>query len=748
MHTPLRLAPYTLKKLNLWSDNPSAEVVTLDEIDDIYVAPSPYPSWSSSLSDETITSSDEDTSDGDSMFSLVPEDSTFGYSTSLVTSDAEDVYPCSSALDQDGLVVTTMEPLDLFDDEVRVSIPRPKVHAISQAYPTTSTITQDCVVGPDVQTVSDSHLFDASPDICVRLPRSYIPDVSHVSINDDETPRISSNGSYYWGVQYSNRPQDFATFDTPVAPLESQETRPNQTLETQDTVERTSQYTSVPLQHLNATLPIEHGFSAPPLSEFPLDYGHSYSELPSSASYWTSGSDSGYSVLHDLHNAPYTTHISIYDAPLADATSFQQAPPTQSQATSLLAILNAFVAQLIDDPASSKSNLLFYYLLSADQSCVCDQSALKRCALVSRAMLEASQYHLFRSLRVSEDRYSHNFAAFGKFLQNDASPRFCAQVRNLVIRGDQGSYDFPTRALLDRPFLTLILTKLALLSSFTISDVRLQEARSPVYRRFKLDKLTMTSVGSSRDSPRTILSFLDSFSGIRVFHANFVDSWYEPAPSQGLVKPLGQSLDALCLETQCLHLRGWTTVNCILDILKRSSSVRTLRSINVECSDAREVASVGELIRAVGNNMTHVTVDLSIVFREQQDPRQLAASLRLASATSLESLRISILPNIALPIATAMVHMARASECLCQILNALSPTTRRVVLELSPTDVVHDRFMLIDWEGLASVDWRRFTEFERFTIMLKRGASAGVADEIRRKLYVVAEKGILDIRGD
>ena len=57
--------------------------MTLDEIDDLYLAPSPYPSWSSSLSDETITSSDEDTSDGDSMFSLVPEDSTFDYSTSL-----------------------------------------------------------------------------------------------------------------------------------------------------------------------------------------------------------------------------------------------------------------------------------------------------------------------------------------------------------------------------------------------------------------------------------------------------------------------------------------------------------------------------------------------------------------------------------------------------------------------------------------------------------------------------------------
>lgn len=195
--------------------------------------------------------------------------------------------------------------------------------------------------------MSDSHLFGASPDICVRLPRSYIPDVSHVSVNDDETPRIGSNGSYHWGVQYPSRPQDFATFDTFVAPLESQETRPNHTFETQATVECASRYTSVPLQQRDANLSVEHGFPTLPLSEFPLNHGHSYSEPPSSASYWTAGSDSGYNILHDLHNVPYATHTSIYDVPFADAISFNQAPPTQSQATSLLAILNASAAPYI-----------------------------------------------------------------------------------------------------------------------------------------------------------------------------------------------------------------------------------------------------------------------------------------------------------------------------------------------------------------------------------------------------------------
>lgn len=247
-----------------------------------------------------------------------------------------------------------------------------------------------------------------------------------------------------------------------------------------------------------------------------------------------------------------------------------------------------------------------------------DKSTLRRCSLVSHAMLEASQYHLFRSLRVTEDHDSHNIAAFGTFLQNDASPRFCAQVRSLLIRGDQGSYDFPLRALFDRALLTLILTKLELLSSLTICEVRLEDSPSPPDRRFKLDTLSLRSVGSSRDSPRAISSFLDTFSEIRVFQAMFVDSWYGTALRQRQVMPLEQLLGSLCLETQNLHLRGWMSVNCILGILTRSSSVNTLRSIDVTCSDASEVASMGELIHAVGTNMAHVTIDLSVVFRDEQ----------------------------------------------------------------------------------------------------------------------------------
>lgn len=127
------------------------------------------------------------------------------------------------------------------------------------------------------------------------------------------------------------------------------------------------------------------------------------------------------------------------------------------------------------------------------------------------------------------------------------------------------------------------------------------------------------------------------------------------------------------------------------------------------------------------------------------DSQKLAASLDLASATSLESLRISILPNVMFPSSIAISYIARATECLCHILSSLAPTVKRVVFELSPTDIYH-HFMWIDWESLASVDWRRFADFERFSIVLNRGCPDGVADEIRRKLYAVAQKGILDVR--
>ncbi|KAJ3559639.1 hypothetical protein NM688_g219 [Phlebia brevispora] len=381
-----------------------------------------------------------------------------------------------------------------------------------------------------------------------------------------------------------------------------------------------------------------------------------------------------------------------------------------------------------------------------------DNSTLRRCSLVSRALLESSQYHLFRSLRVTNHNYARNFTAFANFLENGASPRFCAQVRTLVIRGDQGSYDFPSRALLDRALLSLILKKLTHLSSLTISDVRLQDSHTPACRRFKLEKLIMSSVGSSRDSPRTILSFLDVFAEIGMLQANFVDSWYEPALSQGLMKPLGHTLDSLSLRTHNAHLRGWTTVNCMLDILRRSTSVHTLHTLNVECSDTREVTSVGELLGAVGSNMFHVSIDLSIVFRYEQgslpDPGEIARALDLSSATNLQSLRICIFPNLALPPAVSIVYMARASECLALILASLSPTVTNIVLELCPTDVMHERFALIDWEALSAVDWDRFADFKRFNVVLTRAVTTDVATEIRRKLYALDEKGILGVAGD
>lgn len=96
------------------------------------------------------------------------------------------------------------------------------------------------------------------------------------------------------------------------------------------------------------------------------------------------------------------------------------------------------------------------------------------------------------------------------------------------------------------------------------------------------------------------------------------------------------------------------------------------------------------------------------------------------------------------PISTP--YITHASECLCDILSSLSPTVKRIVFALSPTDVIHDHLTSIDWEGLATVDWRRFADLEQFSIVLNRGCPDGVADEIRRKLYAVAEIGILDVR--
>lgn len=248
-----------------------------------------------------------------------------------------------------------------------------------------------------------------------------------------------------------------------------------------------------------------------------------------------------------------------------------------------------------------------------------DNTALRRCTLVSRSWLQASRYHLYRTLRISDEYWHHNFVAFDNFLRNDASPGFCAEVRSLTMRGDEGSYDFPQRTLLSRDLLMSILGRLPHLSVLIICDIRLQEAQLPsLSPRFSLEKLVLSSVGSSRDSPRNIVQLLSMFTDIGTLHANFVDSWYEPALSQGNTSPLGPHSNTFLLKVDKLHLRGWTTINCLVDIMRRSQFVHMLQSIDVECTDTREIVSVGDLISDAGENLSHVAIDLSLASREER----------------------------------------------------------------------------------------------------------------------------------
>ena len=274
-----------------------------------------------------------------------------------------------------------------------------------------------------------------------------------------------------------------------------------------------------------------------------------------------------------------------------------------------------------------------------------DRATLRRVSLVSHAWVERSQHHLFHTVRIldgdpSHWHFRHNFAAFHAFLASCASPRFCAQVRSLSVQGDQGSYDFPSRMVLDRTLFPLVLEKLARLRTLSVCDVRFEGVVPPpvpvqVPKRFKLEELVMTSVGSHRDSPRDIVDFLEMFEEIGALRTSFVDSWYEAALERGeedclvigeSVPQEGTGTLKLPFAIHDAHIRGWTTVNCLLNIMRHSHSVSTLHSLNVECTDRREVASVGHLIRSVGKSLRHVNLDLSIAFRDEQG--ELLDSLR------------------------------------------------------------------------------------------------------------------------
>lgn len=254
-----------------------------------------------------------------------------------------------------------------------------------------------------------------------------------------------------------------------------------------------------------------------------------------------------------------------------------------------------------------------------------DRTTLRRSSLVSRAWLERSQCHLFRTIRVvdgdpSHWHFRHNFVAFHRFLKHDASERVCTRVHCLVIQGDQGSYDFPCRVVLDRALFALVLDKLPRLSSLIVLDVRFNNVESVPPRRYKLDELILGSVGSPSDSPRTIIGFLDMFAHIGTLRTAFVDSWYETALAEGHDTPLKHDFKSgpLSLTLDNARIRGWTTVNCMLDILCNSKSMHAIRVLDVECTDMREIVSLGQVIRSASKSLSRISVDLSIAFRDEQ----------------------------------------------------------------------------------------------------------------------------------
>jgi hypothetical protein len=267
-----------------------------------------------------------------------------------------------------------------------------------------------------------------------------------------------------------------------------------------------------------------------------------------------------------------------------------------------------------------------------------DKTALQKCCLVHPMWLDTARFHLFRALRVSnaphnalskrkEGAMPKNFQAFLAFISYEASDGFCASVRTLFMIGDEKDQDRDTRTPVDTQMLASILMRLPQLRVLDLQRVRFQErgfltSHIPT-TRFRLDMLSLNFVGSREDPLSSLLSILGLFQELGMLRASYVDGLRESADVVALRNP---SIAALAAHLRVLRasLKGWPgtsqfpTVQIFLNLMRKSETVNNLQWLEVKCNIMREVDALGAFLREVGDNLMHLAVDISELFRSQQ----------------------------------------------------------------------------------------------------------------------------------
>lgn len=159
-----------------------------------------------------------------------------------------------------------------------------------------------------------------------------------------------------------------------------------------------------------------------------------------------------------------------------------------------------------------------------------DKHALRACALVSREWRTSGQFHLFRSVRVSNPGA---LAALNGFL--DSAVHLRGHIRSLEVRGASHPDDTvrDSQMILTREELATFVARLPRLTSLTLDGVWLSPARnssSPLHSASPLPttspSLRNLNVKNIFTTPETLLDSITAFPGLRNLHADNVQWTY------------------------------------------------------------------------------------------------------------------------------------------------------------------------------------------------------------------------------
>ncbi len=238
-----------------------------------------------------------------------------------------------------------------------------------------------------------------------------------------------------------------------------------------------------------------------------------------------------------------------------------------------------------------------------------DKSALHACSLVCHAWLNSSQYHLFQSLVVEYNQWEVTGSVLNEFHEFlDAHPEVCGITRSLRVKTQRGCQfiHLNTLGLVTARFNVLKSVKLTRLSWTIDTSVDFQCLASQ-----SVGELII--LGTRTFDPSFNLECF--FSIFRLFpHAvAFEVEGYVWGIRRGLDIPLPSEL---CLET--LVLRDTLLFALIVHSIRRTPTLRTLRSLTIMGAVRFQLGGIGGLLKEVGPRLEHFGLEIGMVRSSEQ----------------------------------------------------------------------------------------------------------------------------------